>query len=102
LSVEEVDTATVTQTPHLVELDRPYTKGAHVAEFELMSSSQPTGLYGASCWVILSPSEKVVSGEVAVTRLAIRERLVIALPIQMGPELDASQCWAYNEENGRD
>jgi hypothetical protein len=63
---------------HLVEVERPYVRGPHVIEFEILRASRRKSTYKAALTVRVIPTGPWVHADGVPTVLAVGGRLVIS------------------------
>jgi len=70
-----------TRETHRVDVVRPYTRGEHVFEVEIVSSSNKSAVYIASCTAQVNPNGKIVHADGIPWTLGAGERLRLSISL---------------------
>ena len=89
------------QVHHLVEVERPYARGAHEIDFELLCATERRGLYKAAVTVSVLPTGPLVHADGVPTMLSVGEHYIFTFdPEGYAAEqrvgADERQAWWWN------
>ena len=66
---------------HVVDVERPYRRGEHVVEFEILAASSSPATYAPSWTIRVRPGNTSATADGAPTILSVGERLTIRVSL---------------------